>query len=76
MEKLFNLLFQFLNNLYSAYSCISVVCSVSGFIALLLVIAGAFAGITQAMVRFGLALYAKKIAIIAGLDDFNDIQND
>lgn len=76
MEKLFNLLFQFLNNLYSAYGCISVVCSVSGFIALLLVIAGTFAGITQAMVRFGLALYAKKIAIIAGLDDFNDIQND
>lgn len=76
MKQLLDILSQIITNLYSAYDCMGAIWSVFGFIALLVLIAGSCAGITQAMIRFGLALFAKKIAIIAGLDDFNDIRKD
>lgn len=76
MDKLLEIILQLLQIFYSARDCITAICSVFGFIALLVVAAGSFAGITQALIRFELALFAKKIAIIAGLDDFNDIRKD
>lgn len=60
MDKLLEIILQLLQNFYIASDCISAICSVFGFIALLVVVAGSFAGVTQALIRFGLALYAKK----------------
>lgn len=64
------------NLLSNIFGCIETICTVLGFAAGLAIFVGSLAGITQAMCRFGLALCAKRIAIIAGSDDFNDIKRD
>lgn len=67
------LVFNLLSNIIG---CIETICTGLGLAAGLAIFVGSLAGITQAMCRFGLALFAKRIAIIAGSDDFNDIKKD
>lgn len=49
---------------------------VFGFIALVAVAGGAVVGVTQALWRFGLALFGKKILVVADGEDFNYIRED
>lgn len=47
-----------------------------GFMALVAIAGGAIAGVTQALWRFGLALFGKKILIIASEEDYSYIRED
>ncbi|PNV67172.1 hypothetical protein [Enteroscipio rubneri] len=47
-----------------------------GLLALVAIVLGAFAGVTQALWRFGLALFGKKILVVAGENDYRDICED
>lgn len=68
-KSIFNLLSNF-------FGCIETICTGLGIAAGLAIFAGSLAGVTQAMCRFGLALCAKRIVVIAGSDDFIDIKHD
>lgn len=60
----------------AAFGYLDVAFRLFGLVALIAIFLGAFAGITQALWRFGLALFGKKILVIADGSDFEDIRED
>lgn len=60
----------------AAFGYLDVAFCLFGLVALIAIVLGAFAGITQALWRFGLALFGKKILVIADEGDYEDIRED
>ena len=60
----------------AAFGYLDVAFRLFGLIALIAIFFGAFAGIIQALWRFGLALLGKKILVIADESDYKDIRED
>lgn len=60
----------------AAFGYLDVAFRLFGLVVLITIFLGAFAGITQALWRFGLALFGKKILVIADESDYEDIRED
>lgn len=60
----------------AAFGYLDVAFRLFGLVALITIFLGAFAGVTQALWRFGLALFGKKILVIADESDYEDIRED
>lgn len=72
MEQIFSV-FQ---TLFDAWTAVSFVFALIGIASLIFVVVGCISGVTQATVRFGLALFGKKVAIFANADDYHIIESD
>lgn len=60
----------------TTFSCLDTIFRLFGLISVALIILGALSGITQAMWRFGLALFGKKVVVIAEVTEFECIKED
>ena len=62
--------------IFKAWTVISSILTMVGVVSLAFVIIGCISGLTQAITRFGLALFGKKVAVFASVDDFHVIKSD
>lgn len=62
--------------IFNAWTVISFILAMVGVVSLAFVVIGCISGLTQAIVRFGLALFGKKVAVFASADDFHVIKSD
>lgn len=62
--------------LVSVFGYLDIAFRLFGLAALTSILFGAFCGVTQALVRFGLALFGKKIFVVASEDEYGDIRED
>lgn len=62
--------------LLSVSGCVDLAIRLFGVMVSLAVVFGCFTGVVQAAWRFGLALFGKKIQVIAGEADYQDIYED
>lgn len=60
----------------SVWDGVSLILEICGAISFVLLALGAFTRVGKALVRFGLALHAKKIMVVADAADYSDIKED
>ena len=65
-----------IGSITSLIEIIKIAVSIFGFLALLVIIIGTIAGITQVAWRFGLALFGKKVIIVADDSAYKDLKED
>ena len=61
---------------YSIWGVVSFIFAIFGFLSLAALVIGAFTRLGKAAWRFGLALYGKKIMIVANDEDYHDLEED
>ena len=64
------------STVYSVWSVASFVLSIIGALTLVALVVGAFSRLGKAAWRFGLALFGKKIMIVANDEDYRDLEED
>lgn len=64
------------STVYSVWEIVSFILAIVGFLSLVALAIGAFIRLGKAAWRFGLALFKKKIAIVASDNDYRDLEED
>lgn len=64
------------STVYSVWGIASFFLTIVGFLSLVILAIGVFTRLGKAAWRFGLALFKKKIAIVASNDDYRDLKED